>query len=545
MKEILRFTYNDKLLCLLIENEELKYGKIIDNKVIFTLTEKEKNIIRRVFVKVLPTGSTIDLGYFAYNEKSFKHHMDKTNGLHLFYEEKDNQLIVPDSNNLKILNLMFNNQNEFVNSHDGLSIEDIKYYKRIVQYGKQFIIVFISTVACLSLYTYMGPDAKLPFLDNNIAYTENYNNLDAITKINKIISTINNNPNLTLEEKEFFLSAPEFIEDSINYFRYDKVIEHLEKLNVEYIAGPSLDGSAASFVYAGPKKGTLKVYNSTSFADAPKWAMSHEFVHAFTSYENYIYGKGFYEIINTIINNEYYGVKNNVERKEIYDTGYSWIRAYAYIIISTLEETDLRAYHATGNPEIIVNALNEIIPDKDKAIKLLTYFDFLVDNIAYRTDLSQVYVPDFIRKVFGETRNNLNELCKEYYKAKFGIEIEEDLYLQYWADREMLFQSVANIYNLNASAIRFLPEYTKVKKYKTFFTSTEDNNMVVMICDTVGFDRQFCTKEELLAKGYTEEEINQIYIRDDGKYDLCIYYPKKYTDCPLGDNQNKIERTIS
>lgn len=417
MKEILKFLYNGKMLSL-VDYQGLKCGVYVEDKIEFTVTEEEKLVILRIFQSVLPTNDVVDLGSFNYNYKNFRHFMDRNKGLSVFYEVKDNVLVAPSSQDIKVLNLIFNHQDECVKENRGIRLSDSKYYKRIVRFGTKMVIVFVSSALALNLYCNMLPKVVNESFDEAISYTEQYDSYSVDEKVNVIISTIKSNPNLTQEEKNFFLSCPDFFLDNIDYFRLEEVINHLKALKVVYVSSSRFGGPMGEYIIVGLDKGIIKIYNATSFNDAPKSVLSHEFLHVFTSYENYSYGYGYYELVNTIINNKYFGAIHKKVDNDIYDEGYSWLISYAEILNEVLGETVVKNYYATADPEIVVSCLEQIIPGKERAIKLLKYFDIIRDGLIFRSDVS--FFPEIITKIVDQFYSELKEQIMDYYEAKYN-----------------------------------------------------------------------------------------------------------------------------
>ncbi|MBQ8473204.1 MAG: hypothetical protein IJ501_06850 [Bacilli bacterium] len=528
MKEILNFIDEGIQLCLFINNGNLVYGKRLDDKISYDITDNQRELIKNVFYSLLPSNIIKDLGYIKYNNKSIKHLYDLNNNYHIFYE--DNYQITEDILNL---NSLFNNQEEYLasyNKKNSFKRSESRYTRRRVKIKDKVIPVLVLSTS-LILMTLLSIEGikRIDFSIQN--YKENelvskYQDNDV--KLEDIIQFINSNPNLTNEEKEFFLSCPEYFQDNLEYFDYYTLVNNLSNIYINYINDPSNDGFSGDYTYYGKNKNRIRIYESTDFTNCKKSALSHEYLHSFTNHslqDNY-----FYEIVNVIFNNEYFGSDSEL----FYDSSYPTLRKYFYIIAEIIDPNILRQYHANNDINYLIEELIKIIPDRDLATNLFLNIDFI-----FRIDLLKETDPIEYEKYKEEyklKKQEVDNLLKQYYEIKYQSSIENNINVFYWFNQNVAVTKIAAELNLDRTAILNADNFTAIKQFKKVFNKDDNDNDNLILYIPNGYKEveKIYTLEEVLngETGFlykTEEEIDLPKL-PDGRYLGVVYLPSTYLD---------------
>jgi len=525
MKEILKFKDLGILYSLKVDNNELIYQKNENGNISTNLNKDEIKLINTIFFNLIPSQNIKNLGYINYNNKKINHLYDLNNSFHIFYEnEKD---ITEDC---LTLNDIFNNQEEYLALKETNSNNNSKYTKRKVKVGKKVISVLVLSTFILttSVFYIKGIHNLVSLISNHIKEHKYYEEVekyqDRQLTVEEIIASINNNPQLTQEEKEFFLSAKNFFNDNIEYFDYYTVIDNLNNLHIEYIKEESKNpGQYEDFTYTQDAKGRIRVYKSTNFSDAPKYALSHGFLHAFTKMSNT--DNYFYEGLHVLINNEYFG-------NSFYDNGYKVLKNYVYIICELINPEVLRQYHAHNDIKYLIDALTKIIPDENMAITLLTDIDFICEAEILRNSSQEKY--NKLKAEYSLKTNEIDILLKKYYQAKFQISPEEDLYAFFCFNPLNACTKIASELDFSLNAFRKADEFTIIKQYKKIFNKTGYDNLVLSLCDEVKEVPKLYTLDDLLNGETdflyrTKDEINLPQVTE-GLYQGIAYEPNHYID---------------
>lgn len=529
MEDIIYFNIDDIKYSIKKDNNKLLFYRnmeIINN-------EEDKKLINLVLNKITNVSDIVKLPTINIDDKNIFHYFSTLNGLHLFYYKDDN-LIKPVDKDLRIkLNCLFNNQempliNETFNNME-------KYFKKIIKVNGKSIVAFIS-----SAVIFLSPGLNTAFaqvetddvlnlnLVESVEISKNdLNEMTAELKYKYIENAINCNIYLTLDEKQFFLSQPQFFIDQAKYMDINYVLESLMNLKVVYKS--EFDNNCYGiYDNVGENKNQINIYNSTNFDDCDKSILSHEFLHVFTNYGDYQYGVGLAEPINVMFNNEYFGNCNNG-----YDQFYQNGRKYLKLLIEILGKECICEYHANANPNIIINRLMDIIPDNTKAVNIVASMDYVVwnkDGDNLDSAMYQEIVSDFL--------DDLND----YYKMVNNKEINEDLYLSYFFDKNAFSNELSNSYNLDSQTKEILIKNTTLKKDKIYFnTVNETDEYVINFPTSTANEYNYLTFDELIKY---DEKYNYIGIpfakTSDNKYIVPI--GADYVDLTINSYINNLGR---
>lgn len=435
MQKIISFEYNN---CeyILFYDKELICGKNINGKLSFDLTQDEKDLVFSVYSKVVPTDNLKKLRNVTIHKKVFQHFFDLTNRLHVFYDEFNN---IPKLEDFIILNKLYNNQKQYFESikKDKKALKeekDANYIRRNVSVykrnKKEKICVNIFLSLCL-IYTGFVHLQRVPKIANVIQIeTGLYKQYESLNE-NDIINAINNNPNLSNEEKKYLSSFNDFFTDMLPYWDYSDVMDSLSKMTINYTP------ESASKVNGtwDPIFRQISIYESTKLTKDNIGSLRHEFFHTTTSKAASLgitIDDGFYELLNRVMDDEYSYLDSTCIE---YDYGYNYIEEIGYIMLDLFDSETLKAYHAKPDLQMLIDSLMNIIPDEDMAYNLLNDFnDYFLACKGYY-DIDKKLFDYKSKDEFFEDMCTLTPLLKEnlkkYWELKHSKSISSDPFIYY------------------------------------------------------------------------------------------------------------------
>lgn len=424
-------------------------------------------LLLNIVISFIPTDNLITLYNLKKDGKKFKHLFDKKRNWHLFYEYKGTDLVMPSQSDLIAFNKMFNSQDvvSYSNVPNNKS-SDSNFIKRIVHFGKKNAIVIVAAAITFTIglnsikqnieessYTISYDEiadliqSQKDIIESSPKNIDETNNVDSENqivesppedifknefedetkydsyttseKVELIIQTIKDNPNLTEEEKNFFLSAPKFFYDNVEYMNLPYVLDNMKNLKIEYIpeSHPKLGGS---YTYAGKDKYTIKIYGATSFSINHKVGLSHEFLHAFTYHVPNSRAGGINELTNIMMNNDYFGPIYG-SKFLYYDKGHNSTIRYAHLLTEIIGVETMRTYALREDSDLLYNALMEIYPDENK-------INNIIEGLSTTTNSS---INEMGSEVYNEMIKNVDEDLLFFYEKKYQKKINENDYMFY------------------------------------------------------------------------------------------------------------------
>lgn len=431
MLPLIKFNYNNTTYCVESDDKKLKYYSLKKDKKNYHLSKEEREIIDYVVNEVTPSKNIIKLMDFTFNNRQYKMYLDKKTGLRLFKP-------TPNNKDLIALNKIFNNMSETLayNIGEHLPVPDnTPYYKRIIKIGGKIVVAWvlgISMTVTILTSSIMPPQVSytakerffgIEYNEQEIAYTNTITDEEYLLRIT---NAINNNNNLNEKEKEAMLSNPKVF------------LDNKDKTNIRYIERTQSD---LKIVYCKESKGNTQgeynpttnciyFYNATCFEEVNKNDFFHEFSHTLTQYTNDC-NHFLIETTNTIFTSEYYTYDKNDYRKFI---------NYTYALMEIIGSEPLKQYHNYTKLEYITDPLYQIIPDHDKAEKLLA----LLENYKeiYEGTTHKTIDIDEGNQELNKLDETIKEELKEYYQKKYGHGIETDLFMLYYLDCDTFNQEI-------------------------------------------------------------------------------------------------------
>lgn len=461
MKEIFKIIEDDYELILFREKGNFLYAKRKNGKLSFSLSEEEIKLLKQVLIKLLPSKNLLALGKLKFLGKNYEYYYDFSNGRYHFFLENTNKL--PELKDYIALNKFLNKKFSYIaleedikeieiEEDDDEEIEENSRMETLVKIGKRMITVLIVLNSLFTLDIALlkfGPEKYRAYDYLAKAKIANlFSELDdkffsKPLTFSEIEEAIQENPNLTSEEKEFYLSDKSFLESQLPYINREDYLDTLKKIYIVYNSGSNgyVEGC---YHHTGPDKYGIEIYNAGSFQETEKFKLSHENGHTVSDKEALMDDDTqiffpFYEILNRQIKNEYKSVGQL--RSEGFDSSYDWLESYFNRMARLFSEETLRKFHAVPYAKYLIEELLEIKPDIDLAYDLFHNLYFY--DSAYKALLGDYrYAPLQSREEWVDTYNevvgNLTSILKQYYEVKFknSIESGDDLEILYLYDRE-------------------------------------------------------------------------------------------------------------
>ncbi len=445
------------------------------------------------------------------------HFLDKKASMNIFYQIEGKELVVPSKEDLRYLNCIFNNQEETLyNNSSNIKEETNQFFKRIIKKGSKTVVVLVTSLAL-----FVTPVLAKGTINDGITLIDASNSVilyeQAIPSkgmdAQEIESLIKNNSNLSNEEKELALSCPEFFAENSKYFDKNLIANRLSNLETFYIKTKNGNVGGTYTSLENTSISEIRIYNCQSFEETQQCTWTHEFCHAFQDFDYNM--RAFSEVLNTTINNEYFGVG---ETDGLYDSAYVHVRDYVYAILELIGDADfVREMYIKGGREKVAHRLVNIIPDLKMAYQTLGYLDILDNEFIYPSENKDVgkYVQNIERKL----KNNL----KKYYDAKTKKPLEDSLLMLYYLDKERFAEIVKKecelTHDITSMSIRKSKKYLRVD-------AEEKNYLNVVITQEYTDGYRYLTEEEILrgecGLGYSSKEEIDLPKMSDGTYKVPL-----------------------
>lgn len=439
MLPLIKFEYNSRLYCVELHNKKTRYYCVKNNIKNYNLTQEEKELVDYAVDSVTPSDDTIKLMDYKFKGNTYEIYLDKKTNMRLFKP-------TPSYNDAAILNGIFNNVEESVyaidkDSNNPLAKEIMSYFKRSV---RGIGIVFVSTLFAINIAAFIGLKDKSPqerkYLYNELldaAFNTVYKDIAHTATLSdeeiesRITAAIARNKNLSGREKEDFLSYMDVLLDNKEYMSISHIESMLEGIYFEYI--PEANGDIAGEY--SPQKNCIKFYGVTGHKEVNEEHRSHEILHAFTLGYFSEKNTALIESLNAGYNKEYRGYEENYY--------YTIYLNYTHALIEIIGSEPVKKYRNYERLDYIIEPLNEIINDEDKAKRLLGLFEDL------KRITEQIIIYNKLGIDYDEELENLNNIRSQiwqelgdYYKAKYGFDMKKDIFILYDLDKHGFKQAI-------------------------------------------------------------------------------------------------------
>ena len=444
MQEVFNYT-NDgiKYVCYLKDNQVV-FGKVIDNNIDSNLNEEELKQMISIYMFLFNNQKdSIRIKDIKLADTTFEVYYNSSNDLYTFTQKDhfENKAFLP------ILNNAFNNRENKLYIKEGkLS----KFIRITVLVGVATMTVNVSAF----LNNNSLPMTFKDYDDFEKGYKvstifreeiETYDNADY--KWEDIKAVIDNNQNLSKQEKEFLYHIREQLEDNLDYIDLAIIKRNLSE--VKFVYHPYVESDEqelivckGSYVNMGTYRNQIDFYGTArypaeSFNSISEAAAEHEVGHALTKYSlGYTY-PGF---IGDVKQTQYYLEDRHFDKiaegiNELFSREYSHISVFSekskeyqylmpaiYTLCEVLEPEVLKCYKYNCNLYYITNALNKL------GIPLEDIHDFYNAINLYITALDEVE-EDKDYSLAGDAAKKAYHYLNEFYYTKYGKNIEDNLAL--------------------------------------------------------------------------------------------------------------------
>lgn len=267
------------------------------------------------------------------------------------------------------------------------------------------------------------------------------NKEDYKEKVEELFSYMNNNPNLSNQEKDMFRKFIPLLNKYRRYLQYDELKQKLQTIDIKYGGEVSFDNTGINSPISeyNPNKNVIIIYFANSFEDYQSIpghlkALEHEMLHALsctkTNEDNFAFEEG----VTRILQEEVFPAEFGPNIKEV---------CYFNQMLCELvgKEKMMEAYFNHADFSIIEKELLKLDDDKTK---LKEFSDNFV-NFFYQIDnsLDDEEYSDFTKIIL----NKLLETYNHYYEIKNGIDSSNDMYISKYIEYLNKRMSPTNYYN--------------------------------------------------------------------------------------------------
>lgn len=482
MEILINFVDNSREYQVRYDNN-IRYGYInTDNKFIDIEDNEELNLIKEIFMRVLPSRKLISIGKVRYKDKTYGIYVDRNNGYRLF---------MPNDEDVKDLYLLYNYDRDIL-YYNGKKRND-KYIKRMITIKNRMISVSISILILVygSLLVSDNNYVRDNHFDMVVNVDTNNSEKDVLKKVQK---KLDGNEKIDYQEKEFIFESIKIVIDDKNYYDWNYIYKILEDIEIKYVKKHNAEGALGSY---NPFLKEIVCYGVNSFEEVDKGVLRHELRHALTKFKDN-YNSFLVEVFTTIYNKDYYGE----------DSGYNQILHYGRALIEIIGEEPVKKYLEYTDTGNIEKELMKIIDDEEMAIKFLNNLDIYKDKI-----LEGEYYYNCNIEFMHSLEYNIYEQYKQYYEAKYGRSMNNDLIMQYYLDRKMFEALIASNYYLprdnESGEVREVLE-------KNYFNDDDKKELIV---DYYVFEyREEKVGNNTVIRYVGDRYHNNIVIDDDNRY---------------------------
>lgn len=476
---IFEYFYNEKKYISYIENGIIKFGCLLKNKIINNLSEKEEFIIKCLYNFIIGDKSkNIKLNSISYKGQEVDVEYNNINNLYYFSKNIDSLF----DKSLSDLNYFFNNQVNFL-AQDEKKSETKNKFKIIVKIGGILTSVLVSTSIILSTLPIVPNNNflfKIDYLIDSLYKKLNDKENNENYSYHEIVSVINKNENLTLDEKNFLINGLENeIKENIDYINIDQLKRNLSELKIVYHKNNELmlkDSINGTYTLQGETRNQIDLYGDSiyitnNFKDCDKYTFVHEINHLLNK-RQFLYSipgflgdsidifwfligvnkvNVFEEMANELFSREYFNDFSNQYITE----GYRNLMPVMYALCEILDEHTLRKFKFDSDYFYIINYLESIGVDKTYAHELYLNLELINNNVGTEENYKKVY--------------NIIKYC---YNCKYDKDLESDLIIMsYFYDTKFVSEDFNKKYKeyLNTKNVIFkiIPKGYISKQYKS------------------------------------------------------------------------------
>lgn len=424
---LIRYNYKRKEYYIILRNNKIFFVQYDNGTIQFDLNKEEALLASKVY------------SAFLVNEnKSIKVDQIKinSNAYHIFYDlQSGNYFWNNTYNNYEdniILNMKYNHQSEimyFMKKNTNSKLKEKLYTK---------LILFGATVVVATALAFINPlTLSNSYKMSTISNTEVASKIQETTQDmpsenestiqydwNKIKVAVEQNSNLSTEEKELLYNLKFLFDAHHTHMDLNLIESRLSTLNIEYSNEGIRNSEGGTY---NPSTNVIKLYiypkedDEHTFKNTNKEIFLHELLHVFqkpdktclrlSEASNELEARNLVEVLeNKNILKKDSHVDGENEDIRVFGKGYNDIIPVYYILAQFMIEDEILDFQYSGNIDIIANALSKF-GSKEEVYELLTKI---------KTNKFEVGEGEEDRKIIYKQLNN-------YYKKLTGKNLYDDL----------------------------------------------------------------------------------------------------------------------
>lgn len=419
---LIRYNYRKKEYFIILRDNEI-FFVCYDNKEIKFELDKEEAIL----------ASKVYSAFLVNEDKSIKVDQIKINNneYYIFYDMQSGNYFWNNTNNNFedniILNMKYNHQSEimYVIKHDKNSKLKEKVYTKLILFGTTVVVA--TALASINPLTLSNATIVNKEVSSEVQEPTQDTSSENITPIydwNKIEIAIEQNSNLSNEEKELLYNLKFLFDAHHDHMDLNLIESRLSTLSIEYstdgmkgsIAGTYDSNNNVIELYHYPKEDDEHTFKNTD-----KSNFIHELLHVFqrpdkecgvlSEASNELEARNLVEILEdkNIIEKDSH-VKGENEDIRIFGKGYSDVIPVYYILTQFMTDDEILDFQYNGDIDVIANALSRL-GSKEETYELLTK----IKNNKFEIGEGE----DERRTIYKELNN--------YYKKLKGKNLYDDL----------------------------------------------------------------------------------------------------------------------
>lgn len=518
MKNVIisKFKYNNCNYVIYLKNSNtISYGYMDGKNIKTDLTDEEIKLMDFVASKSIISNDPNnyeDLGDFEYNNKKYQIFLDSVSGLRFFREWKNGKLVKPHYKEIAEFMYYLNTSKLLVKLKEPLfDSEKSKKFKRII---KTIEIGFLSIEISIALYLTAYVVAPRVLNDINLEY---YNSPTSISTKNEediityedIINALDQNPNLSEQEKKFIIKQSFSLLKNTKYVNKKLVVELLKKVYFKYndYTNSECLGSISQVT------GQIDIYECTSFEDCDEETLAHEVQHIFEANKCLeSFGRWLSEGLNSTVNAEQNGFKFE-------ECSYYAQQNFAKILMEIIGGDAVKSFYYYGDINYILVPLNEIIPDKSLSKRLINIIDLYMPLYGQYYTPNNVNQDDLNIKDLYKLEEEALKIIRQYYETKYNRPLEDDFLMRYYVSKVCNLLPIDVTYtDQNGNKI------TDYKVMKNYFIITESDDVLY----TTGAISYYSEEATKVSAIYVEN-IDQIPLKEfeQKMYDTVVSYDGK------------------
>lgn len=375
----------------------------------------------------------------------------------------------------------------------------------------QIFIIIILLLIVSGLTSYIVYD-KVKEKNIEDKSTEKINKEDKSTEeinketfdFSKVIDAINNNLNLSEQEKNKILANRTIFEDNFDYYDINVLTKTLKTLKIKYVHDICVSNKIIKGTYDN-NDNLITFYTASSLDDVTDDLFTHEFSHLFQSLTLDSSDCSFLvEATNVLANNEYYGTEPN------YDPAYSVQRNCVEMLSLIIGNSAIKKFYNLPSIHIIVDELYKIYPNYEKA------YEFVGLLNSYQSLFFISDKDENVSKKMEEIEKLIKEMLQFYYKEKYKFSAENDLIMLFKLDSNKFNMKVKEMLNLDNELVNAI-----LKSNSSIINTTLNNKYVFDIEKTNIIDYEDVPIDHAIDLGAVSKSgeilINGWSINSDGK----------------------------